>query len=318
MKNSNKHTSMKKQNLETTQNKLTELTPIYGLGEGIAIVPFIFDGIQLNMILDSGAVNNMLDERVFNILETRTTMKKIQEDNQLFGFGGNTFDTSFRTEMKIELGNHIFDTSFIVTQINELQALCEQFQIQIHGFLGHEFIVKNELILDYSQSAIYINNPITPKTDMPDGLVEMGPLYGLTKGVPVAIVKFEDIQLQMLVDTGASGNLLDERVFNQISEIKKTEKNSQGRSVMGFGGSKSNEISQTKLNITLGEQQYDTRLFLLPQIQSFEATISSTGIMLHGVLGNEFLFENGLILDYSRSMIYTRKTSLETAHNSAE
>lgn len=155
MKNSNKHTSMKKQNLETTQNKLAELTPIYGLGEGIAIVPFIFDGIQLNMILDSGAVNNMLDERAFNILETRTTMKKIQEDNQLFGFGGNTFDTSFRTEMKIELGNHIFDTSFIVTQINELQALCEQFQIQIHGFLGHEFIVKNELILDYSQSAIY-------------------------------------------------------------------------------------------------------------------------------------------------------------------
>lgn len=291
--------------------QLTESVPMHGLENGMPIVTVEVNGRQLNMLLDSGALSNMIDEKCFEELNAIEPLDKTQEKNELFGAGG-VFETSFTTQVNIKLGNRQFDTPFIVFKANVFDRVRENFGVELHGILGHEFLVNNQPILDFSKSMVLFHNPSEQENNTNDELIELGPIYGLRNGIAVAIVNYEDLQLQLLIDTCASHNMLDERVFNQICEIVKTGKTQVEKTMIGIEGSESNVNSQTKMKIKMGRCTFDVTFKLL-QINSLEPIVRGTGIKLHGVMGLEFFYCFDLILDYSKEMIYVHKPSQETS-----
>lgn len=276
-----------------------------GLETGMPIVTVEANDRQLNMLLDSGAFNNLLDERCFDELNAIEPLDITQEKNELLGAGGG-FETSFTTQVNIKLGNRQFDTSFIVFKADVFDHVRENYGVELHGILGHEFLVNNQPILDFSKSMVLFNNPSGQENNTNDDLIELGPIYGLRNGIAVAIVNYEDIQLQLLIDTCASNNMLDERVFDQICEIVKTEKAQVEKTMIGIEGSESNVNSQTKMKIKMGRCLFDVTFKLL-QINALEPIVRGTGIKLHGVMGLEFFYCFDLILDYSKEMIYVHK-----------
>lgn len=229
-KHEGKDNPMKECNIKTekTNKQQLESAPMQGLENGMPIVTVEVNGRQLNMLLDSGALNNMLDEKCFEELNAIESLDKTQQTNELFGAGGG-FETSFTTHVNIKLGNKQFDTPFIVFKANVFDRVRENFGVELHGILGHEFLVNNQPILDFSKSMVLFNNPSGQENNTNDDLIELGPIYGLRNGIAVAIVNYKDIQLQLLIDTCASHNMLDERVFDQICEIVETEKNASGK-----------------------------------------------------------------------------------------
>lgn len=65
------------------------------------------------------------------------------------------------------------------------------------------------------------------------------------------------------------------------------------------------------MKIKVGRCSFDI-MFKLLQINSLEPIVRGTGINLHGVMGLEFFYLFGLILDYSKGMIYMYKPISET------
>lgn len=283
---------------------------MHGLENGMTIVTVEINGRQLNMLLDSGALNNMIDEKCFEELNAIEPLDKTQQTNELFGAGGG-FETSFTTQINIKLGNRQFDTPFIVFKADVFDRVREGYGVELHGILGHEFLVNNQPILDFSKSMVLFNNPSEQENNTNGELIELGSIYGLRNGIAVAIVHYEDIQLQLLIDTCASHNMLDERVFDQICEIVKTEKTQVEKTMIGIEGSDSNVNSQTKMKIKMGKCTFDVTFKLL-QINALEPIVRGTGINLYGVMGLEFFYRFDLILDYSKGMIYVHKPSKET------
>ena len=123
--------------------------------------------------------------------------------------------------------------------------------------------------------------------------------YGLSKtGLPLIAVEMEGNNICFLVDTGATLNLLDKRVYEHINKNKGQESKSVD-TVANFGiEGVETKAPRAELNFEFENGLFKTKFTIFDTSTAFNKVEEESGIQIHGILGNEFLLENEWIINY--------------------
>lgn len=131
--------------------------------------------------------------------------------------------------------------------------------------------------------------------------------YGLSNtGLPLIAVEMEGNNLCFLVDTGATLNLLDKRVYEHLNK-NKVQESKPVDSITNFGidgvETKAPRVEQI---FKFENGLFKTKFTIFDTSTAFNKVEEESGIQIHGIIGNEFLLENEWILDYQKLAIYNQ------------
>lgn len=132
--------------------------------------------------------------------------------------------------------------------------------------------------------------------------------YGLSKaGLPLMAVEMEGNNLCLLVDTGSTLNLLDKRVYDHLSKDKlDVSLTSDTISNIGINGIEF-KTPRAKLLFKFEECFFKTKFTIFDTSIAFNKVEEESGIQIHGILGNEFLIENGWVINFEKLTINSLK-----------
>lgn len=132
--------------------------------------------------------------------------------------------------------------------------------------------------------------------------------YGLSKaGLPLIAVEMEGNNLCLLVDTGSTLNLLDKRVYDHLSKDKlDVSLTSDTISNIGINGIEF-KTPRAKLLFKFEECFFKTKFTIFDTSIAFNKVEEESGIQIHGILGNEFLIENGWVINFEKLTINSLK-----------
>ena len=132
--------------------------------------------------------------------------------------------------------------------------------------------------------------------------------HGLTKtGLPLIAVEMNDQYICFLLDSGATLNLLDKRVYDYFNKDKLNEtKVATKISNFGIDGIET-EVHRVEQNFKFENCLFKAKFSIFDSAAAFDKVEEESGIQILGILGNEFLIENEWILDYQKIMLYSEK-----------
>ena len=132
--------------------------------------------------------------------------------------------------------------------------------------------------------------------------------HGLSKtGLPLIAVEMNDQNICFLLDSGATLNLLDKRVYDYFNKDKLNE--SKATSIIsnfGIDGIET-EAPRVELIFKFENGLFKTKFTIFDTSTAFNKVEEESGIQIHGILGNEFLLENEWILDFQKRAVYSQK-----------
>ena len=121
--------------------------------------------------------------------------------------------------------------------------------------------------------------------------------------LPLVIIRMLDNDLCLMIDTGASQNLIDESVYDFFKEWLPDLSEECYRVATFYGESEGKIIN---IPFTFENQEYNEPFEisgdLIPLMA--EKVHEKSGIEVHGILGNNFLQDHGWIIDFKKQEIY--------------
>jgi len=131
--------------------------------------------------------------------------------------------------------------------------------------------------------------------------------HGLSKtGLPLIAVEMNDQNICFLLDSGATLNLLDKRVYDYFNKDKLNEaKATSIISNFGIDGIET-EAPRVEQIFKFENGLFKTKFTIFDTSSAFNKVEEESGIQIHGILGNEFLLENEWILDFQKLSVYSQ------------
>lgn len=129
--------------------------------------------------------------------------------------------------------------------------------------------------------------------------------FGLNKtGLTLIAVEMEGEKLCLLVDTGATLNLLDKRVYEHFYKNKLVESSDHTYTISNFGiDGVEKAAKRAELNFSFEDNLFTTKFTIFDASTAFDKVEEESGIQIHGILGNEFLLENEWIIDFEKQAV---------------
>lgn len=119
----------------------------------VPIISFICKGKKLHFLLDSGSSYSHISPKAVKLIKG-----KVENINTVrtVGAGGMLHDNS-HCILKLEYNKEYFDSDFIVTEqiTQQLDAIKNDFNIEMHGVLGGDFLNRYNYIIDFKELAAY-------------------------------------------------------------------------------------------------------------------------------------------------------------------
>lgn len=114
--------------------------------------------------------------------------------------------------------------------------------------------------------------------------------------LPLVEAKIQDLHVCFIIDTGSTHSMLDK----SLESIFKDNINYVGENSMH--GIEGNKVStkQGILNIIINDKEYELDFCFMQLGEAFASIKSSSGIEIHGILGNNFLIANEWVIDYGK------------------
>lgn len=111
-------------------------------------------------------------------------------------------------------------------------------------------------------------------------------------------------KLNFLIDTGASNS----HISNKASKLVEGSKESVEAEVTSATGTESMTCEQINTKLTYNDKNFKVKLFVNKSLDvSFKDLKKNQGILLHGILGTDFLNEYSYIIDFEKYLAYTKK-----------
>jgi hypothetical protein len=129
--------------------------------------------------------------------------------------------------------------------------------------------------------------------------------------IPFIKVKHNNIQFNLVIDTGCTTSCIDKGVLDLILHTV-TDQQTQG--IIYADGSQDDAVQIVEIPITIGDEDYVEEFNAVDFRNMSQQVKDSFGITIRGLLGSEFLYKHGLILDFDKHLIrYTngRQTSID-------
>lgn len=133
--------------------------------------------------------------------------------------------------------------------------------------------------------------------------------FGLNKtGLTLIAVEMKGESLCLLVDTGATLNLLDKRVYEHFYKNKLVGSSNLTNKISNFGidGVEKSAI-RAELNFIFEDNPFTAKFTIFDASIAFNKVEEESGIQIHGILGNEFLLENEWIIDFEKQVVIFEK-----------
>lgn len=118
--------------------------------------------------------------------------------------------------------------------------------------------------------------------------------------LPLIISVVANNHLCFLLDTGATNNLIDQRVYDYLKGH--FEELNEG-AMIGIDGTKKS-TPKIKLSFTFEGQSYSPIFHVFNSAKAFDVIEKESGIQIHGILGSAFFLEHGWIIDFEKKVVY--------------
>lgn len=117
--------------------------------------------------------------------------------------------------------------------------------------------------------------------------------------LPLILVLVADNNLCLLLDTGATNNIIDQRVYEYFKGH--FEELNEG-SMIGIDGTKK-PTPKIILHFTFEGQEYSPIFHVFDSSKAFGVIEKESGIQIHGILGSMFFLEHGWIIDFENKVV---------------
>ena len=132
-----------------------------------------------------------------------------------------------------------------------------------------------------------------------------------TSSIPFIKVKHNNIQFNLVIDTGCTTSCIDKGVLDLLVHTVTAQ---QTEGIIYADGSQDDAVQIVEIPITIGDTDYVEEFNAVDFRAMSQQVKDSFGITIRGFLGSEFLYKHGLILDFNKHLIrYTdgRQTSID-------
>ena len=129
--------------------------------------------------------------------------------------------------------------------------------------------------------------------------------HGLSKtGLPLIAVEMNDQNICFLLDSGATLNLLDKRVYDYFNKDKLNEtKVATKISNFGIDGIET-EVHRVEQNFKFENCLFKAKFSIFDSAAAFDKVEEESGIQIHGILGRQCLFELDKLINIRSLSIY--------------
>lgn len=111
-------------------------------------------------------------------------------------------------------------------------------------------------------------------------------------------------KLNFIIDTGASNS----HISNKASKLVEGNKESVEVKLISASCTENTTCEQINAVLTYNDKNFNVKLFINKSLDaSFEDLKKNQGILLHGILGTDFLNEYSYIIDFEKYLAYTKK-----------
>ncbi|WP_026968384.1 pepsin/retropepsin-like aspartic protease family protein [Algoriphagus terrigena] len=262
----------------------------FQLIRNLILVKGSVDGREGLFILDTGASDMILNSRIF---KGKPTEKKF------YGIHGNEIENEIKY---IEFNLEGFEKN-IVAHVADFTALEKITGLQLFGVIGNSLFKYCEIVLDYTFKEVTIyqldkdGNRLSSKSIHQKPQATIPTFVG--RGFPIIIVDANGKQLKMILDTGASANVMDSR---QINHLNSDLLRARADSITSFGQDlvpvKSLKVNELKIG-DLPCPSMKTLFVPLNQLNK-----NQWGISVDGILGYEFLSNFRVAINFRKREIY--------------
>ena len=134
--------------------------------------------------------------------------------------------------------------------------------------------------------------------------------YGLTKtSMPIVSLSCKGISLLFLIDTGSASNHLLAPIHDYFKEnyndVVKDSKSGQTVTVTGITGAV--ECGISKFNFRIGRTDFTDIFLIMPTGTVLDEFSKQLDAPICGILGSQFLYSNGIVLDYGKHCMYSKR-----------
>lgn len=151
-------------------------------------------------------------------------------------------------------------------------------------------------------AAIYVVYKVSSKEDNKNSISFME-TFNLTE-MPIVTLLAGDTKINFLLDTGSSKSFIS---HNSSSLVTGTEVVC-GMSVTSAQGTEDMTCKVIETVLTYKDRDYDVRLFVNKGLDvSFSDLKTQKGIVLHGILGADFLDKYSYVMDFEKYLAYPKK-----------
>lgn len=186
------------------------------------------------------------------------------------------------------------------------------------GIIGHEFLRKNKLVLDYETETLHTSTGVIHEN--PGDYAFFFPmLYGIKKyNVPVVGLVYGDKEYVMVADSGSDYTVITQHMVEEAG-IDKQQLDVE-KTVTGFtNGPISSSVREVSLSLlSIGNNDESPKLFLQDDIaqvinncdyimEGFKNSEGNDILPVSGLLSSEFMLKNKWILDFETGIIYQNK-----------
>lgn len=262
----------------------------FRLIDKLIVIQAQINGESGNFILDTGVPNLVLNASYF---------KGEPTENTFYGLTGIASAMGY-TYSRLQIGAHHWKKTY--ADVIEMDHLQEVAGVPIHGLLGSNLFRNFTLFIDLEdrQVALYPLDKAGEHHDFPELLRSAEILPFRYKGSsPLIEAAVNEIPLKMVLDTGASTNLINEKHEQELQAMLRAKK----RSVLVGLGRESRAVTSGQLSkIVVGRFDCQPMYTLFATIDHWNQYVP--GPMVDGILGYEFLSQFRVAINFKKREMY--------------
>lgn len=134
-----------------------------------------------------------------------------------------------------------------------------------------------------------------------DSIIDFQQGLDLT-GVPVCTFRQGSKSINLMLDTGASKNLIDKRILKDLDY-----KMLLGQDTMMDVNGNETVCMGIHMDINFMKENYSSDFMVCDMSRTFEDIKKSTGVTIHGILGSGFFRKYRSVLDFGTLKIHLKK-----------
>ena len=258
-------------------------------------------------LIDTGSAQNIFNCEAIHTLPTAMDGEKLR----ISGIN-NQSEICQQVSIEVQLDNNTSQEDFYISQTIHFEKMFGK--NRIIGILGASYLIKHDLVLNYEQNMLHTSDPEVFKNTEMDFTFPMG--FGLKSyGVPLVGFEKDDNCFYCVADSGCNVSAITQKAIEEGADsCSWYDENS---TVTGVGGAVNTRMADVCFSLlSLGNKEGEfvhKVVSMIFNVWDGDAYIckgnNDTETGISALLGNDFMFKNKWILDFSRGVIYSTKAN---------